>query len=528
MKKIVFLFSFFFLTILCLPGSIFSQEPAGYLVVFTDKDGVDFDPFTYFSPKAIERRILQNIPLDDITDYPVREDYVAWVTAQVEAVDGPSRWFNALAVSATQAQIASLRALDFVKEVIPLRYELSVCEKRGSMPSKRSLEILKRQTNRMGIEAFRKAGIDGKGVRVAVFDAGFPNVDEHPAFAHLRDEHRILETYDFIKKRPFVYKANSHGTSCLSCIAGMYNDTPIGLATGAEFLLARTEKTFEPYREEYAWLAAAEWADKNGADIISSSLGYTYHRYFPEDMDGTSVVARAANMAARKGILVVNAMGNDGSQASWKYVGTPADADSVLSIGGIDPFTDYHIAFSSYGPTANGVRKPNVVAFGHAFLAGKKGFQEASGTSFATPLVAGFAACAKQYYPEIPVMELFEKIQEAADLYPYFDYAHGYGVPQAALLLGEEKRVHTPTFEFVDSQEELSVKILPVKRRFAYPNSNYLYYQFLDAEGKILEYAVVEIYSEVPLQLQIADLAENIASVKVFYNGYVHKEMINR
>jgi len=528
MKRITAFLPVLFLALMFLPGRTQAQDTSEYLVEFTDKDGVEFNPVEYFDAKAIERRILQHIPLNDITDYPVREDYSLMVASEVQAVHGVSRWFNAIAVSATPRQIEKVANLECVKNIIPLNHNLIVCEYTEAAPSKTNLEILKRQTARMGLEAFRAAGIDGKGVRVAVFDAGFPNVDEHPAFEHLRKDNRILKTYDFIKKREFVYTANSHGTSCLSCIAGMYEDTPVGLATGVEFILARTEKQFEPYREEYAWLAAAEWADKNGADIISSSLGYTANRYFREEMDGTSVVARAANMAARKGILVVNAMGNDGDESSWKYVGTPADADSVLSVGGIDPFTDYHIGFSSYGPAADGTRKPNVVAFGHAFLAKKNGYSDAHGTSFATPLVAGFAACAKQVYPDIPVMELFKRIENSADLYPYFDYAHGYGVPQAKALLSSEDLQTKATFKFLDNENSVSIKLVESGRRYEYPNSNYLYYQYLDKDGAILKYKVMDVYSSIPLTINVDDLDENVASVKAFYNGYASSININR
>ena len=103
----------------------------------------------------------------------------------------------------------------------------------------------------------------------------------------------------------------------------------MGLATEAEFLLAKTEVNPEPYAEEEYWLAAVEWADRNGADIISSSLGYAEHRYFTSDMDGKkSLVTRAGNFAARKGMLVVNSAGNSGSHSDkWKIIGAPADAD---------------------------------------------------------------------------------------------------------------------------------------------------------------------------------------------------------
>src|SRR6185436_820200 len=110
----------------------------------------------------------------------------------------------------------------------------------------------------------------------------------------------IIATYNFISKNENVFSHNAHGLGTLSCITGILDSINIGLATGAEFLLARTEQaTGEPFSEEENWLAAAEWADKHGANIISSSLGYSYQRYFNTEMNGKkSLVARAAAMAA--------------------------------------------------------------------------------------------------------------------------------------------------------------------------------------------------------------------------------------
>ena len=207
----------------------------------------------------------------------------------------------------------------------------------------------------------------GKGIRICIIDAGFPEVDESQLFEHIRNNNRIIKTWDFKKNKPDVYRYNSHGTSVLSCIAGVYNGKKVGMATDAEFLLARTERvTYEGIAEEEDWLEAVEWADKNGADIINSSLGYTKAAHFLEDMDGnTTIISRAANLAARKGILVVNAAGNEG-RSEWKYVAAPGDADSALTVGGINPWTGLHTSFSSYGPNARHHLKPNVSAFGHA------------------------------------------------------------------------------------------------------------------------------------------------------------------
>jgi serine protease AprX len=322
----------------------------------------------------------------------------------------------------------------------------------------------------------------------------------------------------------------------LICIGIIFEGKEMGLATGAEFLLARTEKAnSEPFSEEEYWMEAMEWADKNGAHIISSSLAYTYHRYFPNEMNGkNSFVAKAAKIAASKGILVVNAAGNDGT-ADWKIIATPADVDSVLTVGGISPYSDYHISFSSYGPTADKRMKPNVCAFGQVVAAsGKDKLKQAYGTSFATPLVAGFAACALQASEyKLKNMELFSEIEKSAHLYPYFDYAHGYGVPQASHFL---KLPKNNLATFVIKKESYSIKInilpdfLPAKKDtfdttddavvFDDENSkNYLYYHIQNKEGWIDYYCVIEVK-----QADVADIdIEKLVSgqkIMINYKGY--------
>jgi hypothetical protein len=237
----------------------------------------------------------------------------------------------------------------------------------------------------------------------------------------------------------------------------------MGLATGAEFLLARTEIDPEPFKEEVWWAQGAEWADKNGADIINSSLGYGKDRHWTKDMDGTSYVAKAANKAAEKGILICNSAGNEGDDKHWMTIITPADAENVLTVGGIEDNLEryQHIDFSSYGPTADKRLKPNVVAFGTAEVANPKGdYTFASGTSFSSPLTAGFCACAWQTKRNLTAMQMKAEIEKSADLYPYFDYAYGYGVPQAAYFTGDLKPAQR-SFNIV--QEKDGVKIVTPK-----------------------------------------------------------------
>lgn len=501
-----------------------------YWVFYADKEQGDFDPYTYFDAKAIERRQLHGLSLNDPTDWPVNNEYVNAVSGLVEEMDFSSRWFNASAVFATTEQMAAVKTLPFVKEISAMPEEAMVLaetmvEDVVHPDGFNGLAVA--QTENMGLSLFREKGIDGKGVRVAVFDAGFPGVDTHEAFEHIRTRNGIVKTYDFVKKKDFVYSYGSHGTNVLSCIAGKYGAIEIGLATGAEFLLARTEMSVrEPFSEEKNWLAAAEWADKNGADVINSSLGYTYHRYFIWDMDGKkSLVARAANMAARKGMLVVNAAGNEGTDKSWKIIGTPADADSVLSVGGIDPWTNYHISFSSYGPTADGRMKPNVATYGYAITAKPKGgFSGSYGTSFASPLMAGFAACVKQVHADKKSMDLFAVIQQAGSLYPYFDYAHGYGMPHASRVL--DHVAHQATFELQVNGATVQVKLNSLAQEpeaiGKVSTKAYLYYHIANVDGDIVRYEVVDMQEGLEYDI---DVTEGQV-LFVHYNGYSLKQTL--
>lgn len=515
---------FFFLLISC-SFTVFGQNK--YWVVFTDKKNVHFDPLAYFDAKAIERRVMQGIPLCDSTDYPVNTEYLESVSKIVDSVSYNTRWLNALAVYATTEQIQLVQRFYFVKEIIPMEYYVSLASAGGeynTIITEEQQKVLIRQTERMGCSAFVKNNMDGKGMRIAIFDAGFPTVDVNPAFEHIRKEGRILKTWDFTKNKEFVYSYNTHGLMTFSCTAGMVNGQKIGLATGAEFILARTEVNSEPFSEEENWLAAVEWADKNGANIINSSLGYTKERYFPWDMDGKkSFVTRAANIAAKKGILVVNAAGNEGAN-NWKYMGAPADADSALSIGGIAPETDFHTSFSSYGPTADKRMKPNVCAFGHVVAAGKSGLESTQGTSFASPLVAGFAACAWQTNRSLKNMELFHEIEKSGDLYPYFDYAHGFGIPQSSYFLEKNKKENAATFRIINENGSLRIVVYDecLKSDSSELNdmtNNLLYYHIENELGYLDEYYVIEVKEKQVAEISATKLKKGY-KLRVHFKGY--------
>lgn len=480
----------------CPPAPAAAPAPAKYWVFLRDKHGVRFDAAAYFSPQAQARRRRQHLPPADTTDFPLRPDYLRQVRAAVDSVTGSSRWFNAVACWATPAQVARLRQLPAVREValmpvrpqLPARRLASTVRLPGGQTApdfarltaaRRALppdstprltaderQLAQRQTRTLGGDLLRRQGLDGRGLRIAVLDVGFSGADQHPALAQLMRRKGVVASQDFMRHRPDAFHGGSHGTEVLACLAGALSDgLPLGLAPQAEYLLARTEALHrESFGEEEAWLAAAEWADRLGADIINSSLGYTDTRYFREQMNGrTSLVARAANMAARKGILVVCAAGNDGDDDRWRLIGTPADADSVLAVGALDPDTWLTTEFSSCGPAVGGRLKPNLTAFGVVMTAAPRGdVQELEGTSFASPLVAGLAACVWQQRRELKAMELFRLLESSALLYPYFDYAHGYGLPQAARCLRPAPpAAPPPTLDVVVASAGVQVIIRP-------------------------------------------------------------------
>ncbi len=505
-------------------GIVFSSPCIAqtHWVVFTDKKGVKFNPFEYFDQKAIERREKIGYNLYDISDFPVNEDYITGVRELCDSVSYCSRWMNAVSCWADHEAVQRIMSLPYVKSVNPIISEMQVCNI-DECVSKIDTFILNNQLQVMQGDLFRAEGIDGRGVRVAVFDGGFPNVDTHPAFEHIRKENRIIKTWDFVRNREFVYDYNSHGTMVLSCIAGIYNGQWMGLATGAEFLLARTERKTEPFSEEVNWVAALEWADKNGADIVNSSLGYTYQRYFPYQMDGqTAFVSKMANTAATKGILIVNAAGNEGN-SDWAIIGAPADADSIISVGGINPYTDYRIRFSSVGPTADIRRKPNVSAYGQAVVARNNELSTAFGTSFASPLVAGFAACAKQVLPELSAIDLKKTIEMSGNLYPYFDYAHGYGVPQASEILYPDRKQY-PTFTVSKQNQDLVFEVthyadFDIESAEKTRYENYLYFSFVAENGSVCEWGIIHVKTD-SFPLTIGNGCEGTKDIVLHYRGY--------
>jgi hypothetical protein len=288
------------------------------------------------------------------------------------------------------------------------------------------------------------SGYDGKNILIAILDGGFLYSDQITSLDDLRSRNGIKRTWDFVKNNESVNNANVHGTAVLSVLAGQIPGMIEGTAPGADYLLLKTEDVESEFPcEEDFWAAGAEYADSLGADIISSSLGYfnfddpsLNYKYW--DLNGnTAFVTRAADVAASKGILVVNSAGNERNSA-WKRIIFPSDGDSVVAVGAVDG-NNLISDFSSAGPSADGRIKPDNVAMGVNVPVQTSGSSvvRSSGTSFSCPIISGMAACLMQAVPTALNSDIIKVLHSSADRYSFPDSLYGYGIPDIVLALTE-------------------------------------------------------------------------------------------
>lgn len=454
---------FLFLSFITINSSFCISQiaPSRYWIKFSDKNGSPFSvnaPEQFLSQRAIQRRVAQNIAIVE-NDIPVNQTYIDAVAATGAQILNRSKWHNSVTVlSSDSAQIDAINALPFVASVnavalaqhpvVDLRNKFepqtdNVYKTEVASPSISNADygMGLNQIDMLGGIALHEAGFRGDGVLIAVLDAGFYNVDILTVFDSLRNENRIVATRDFVDGDLNVYHASTHGTMVLSTMAGNSPGQLIGTAPKASYMLLRSEDAGSEYLiEEVNWASAAEFADSAGADVINSSLGYTEfndasqnHAY--SDMDGnTTPVTVAADIAASKGIAVINSAGNEGG-SPWFHISAPSDADSVLAIGAVDEFGQY-VNFSGKGYSFDGRIKPNVVAQGKdaAIVNSNTGeIMTGNGTSFSGPIVAGMVACLWQANPTLNNMELLHAIEQSAHQYNNPDSLMGYGIPNFSI-----------------------------------------------------------------------------------------------
>lgn len=453
MKKTLFTIAISYLS---LSNSLYSQDK--YFVKFTDKNSSPYsidNPSEYLSTRAIERRTKQGIGITT-DDLPVNPSYVQLVQGTGAKVDYNLKWFNGVvATIATNNQLNAIQNLPCVSSTTQVFesgtkgtklfidvQDVAPSDKKASTASTmlnygNSYTQIKMSNG----QSLHNNGFLGDGIEIAVIDAGFLEVNTHPAFDSLRTRGRILGTKDFINPNSNIYQEHSHGMMVLSTMGGYIGGQLIGTAPHAKYWLIRTENAdIEQIYEEYAWAAGAEFADSAGADIINTSLGYTTfdvasqnHSY--NDLNGNkTVITKAANTAASKGIVVVVSAGNDGT-TSWQYISAPADSPDVLTVGAVDRNRN-KASFSSIGPAADGRTKPDVCAMGQgSIVATEEGsIGSANGTSFSSPIMAGMLACLWQAKPQLSARELISLVKANSNLANSPNNSIGYGIPDFASL----------------------------------------------------------------------------------------------
>jgi serine protease AprX len=417
-----------------------------YWVKLKDKNGTTFQinhPEAFLSQRSINRRLKQQIPIDE-TDLPVSIVYLDTLRKRGLEVVHTSKWLNGATVrTADTALIRKISALSFVTQV-QLTKPANVIKSarlKFNEPEENS-DILPanygnawNQLTQLNGQYLHDKGFRGKGVQIAILDAGFFHANVITAFDSLRNTNRILGIRDFVDPKSDIYQQNYHGMSVLSCM-GANMPGMIGTSPDASFYLFRSEDDYSEYIiEEDNWVAAAELADSVGVDVINSSLGYNEfndpkmnHVY--SDMNGKKTrVTQGANMAFQKGILVFTSAGNEGSVA-WKHIIAPSDGIGVIGVAAVDK-SGKRASFSSIGPAYGGAIKPNVAATGSstALVISNGAIGYGSGTSFSSPVLAGMGACLLQANPNASVKQVKLAIEQSANMYLTPDSLLGFGIP---------------------------------------------------------------------------------------------------
>ncbi|MCV9927024.1 S8 family serine peptidase [Flavobacterium sp. LS1R49] len=433
----------------------FAQEDAWvYFNAKPNSQAYYDNPLSMLSQRALDRRSNQNIALD-LKDVPIETTYVAQIKGSTGiTVMAESKWLNALHIRGTQANINTLKLLSFVSKVDFANKSLNGTGKKAASDKVKATENKlettvnysygnsANQIQMLNGQILHQQDYTGSGKIIAVLDGGFPGVNTASTFQRLRDNNKILGGYNFVSRNPNFYTGVSHGTQVLSTMGGYKENALVGTAPDASYYLFITEDdTSENPVEESLWVEAAEEADRLGADIITTSLGYfgydnANYSHTYSDMNGTTnFISRGAEIAFSKGMIVVASAGNEGNTVE-KHIGAPADAVSVITVGSVTANKTLS-SFSSIGPSYDGRIKPDVMAQGSAAVVSSVtgNIGTTNGTSFSCPIMAGAIACLWQAFPNKTNQEIRQMVLKSSDRYASPNIQYGYGIPNFSLAL---------------------------------------------------------------------------------------------
>ncbi len=439
--------------------------PGKYWVQFTDKNNSPYSisqPFVYLSERTIERRQHFGIPIG-ADDFPVNPNYLDSLRQYGATILTSSRWFNSATIylSDTNA-MQHIRSLSIVQQsyknarVRPNRIPNQSNVQQIISPLSNSvipqLKNTKNETylnsctydygytydqiHMINTDYLHQLGYCGSGVLVGVIDAGYWGVNMLSGFDSLWSNNQIEGFIDFVDPMSNIFEQSTHGMMVLSIMGGNIPGQIIGTAPKASYWLIRSEDADTEFLiEEDNWVSAIEFADSVGIDVVNSSLGYstfddtTIIRTYADMTGKVSHASIAATIASRKGMIVCNSAGNSGLN-SWRYIGSPADADSILTVGAVNSNRDI-AEFSSVGPSYDGRVKPDVATMGQqTWVIGQSGEAiSGNGTSFSSPVLAGSVACLWQAFPNKTNHEIMDAIRRSADNYNQPDSLTGYGIP---------------------------------------------------------------------------------------------------
>ena len=438
-------------------------------IYFTDKDGSE--PVTV-NQKAIERRNKNDVSTNHLWyDLQVSPIYKNEITSLGLTIKNESRWLNAISVICSKPDLDRISDLPFVDKIEPvLMQKKSLIQNSDIVELSRTLDYggSQVQMEQINCIAAHDLGYFGQGIRILYLDTGFEL--NHEVF----DSLNVVAQYDFINNDENTANENDqeiedgqdhHGTLCLSVLAGYEPGYLIGPAFKSEYLLAKTEIVADEIeQEEDNYVAGLEWGEQNGADIACSSLGYL-DWYTYEDLDGnTAVTTIGVDIAASLGVLTVTSAGNEGND-DWYYIITPADADSVLSVGAVNSSGDIAY-FSSHGPTYDDRIKPEVCAMGlYTYCISPNTTSEyssASGTSLSAPLAAGAAAVVLSANLNLSAMELREALMMTASMADSPNNDYGWGIVNTLAAIN---------YEFMGTEKD-QTEFIPIEYHVlkTYPN----------------------------------------------------------